>query len=440
VIHHRRSSLGAGGVGLRRRRVGTAIALLGATSLIGACAGTTSSDVTAVGVQDPVSTNSAPSTTSSGGTDAASIDLDPLKPCLDTLSVEEKAGQVLWVMTATPANVADSAKAGKIGGVGALEDQGGDIAGQITAVTADTKVPMTVASDEEGGTVQRLDKVIEPLPSARDTTGTLSTAQTKAMWTKYSTSMAGLGFTANFAPVLDVGFGVALKSRSYALDPQVVVDFALAAADGMTEGGIKPIAKHFPGIGYATADPHGELVRVSSLNELKQREFLPFKAAIDAGIPAIMTTHAVIPDVTNGEPVTMSPEGIALLRDDLGFKGLIVTDSLIMGAIADQRTQSQAAVQALVAGNDVALIAGAQNVDEVHTALVAAVADGTISEKRLNESVKRVLDFKGVKGPCSKGGAQPTTSGDAQTSTSAASGTTVLERDPVGGGQPADQG
>ena len=240
--------------------------------------------------------------------------------------------------------------------------------------------------------------------------------------------------------MLDVGFGVALKSRSYALDPQVVVDFALAAADGMTEGGIKPIAKHFPGIGYATADPHGELVRVSSLNELKQREFLPFKAAIDAGIPAIMTTHAVIPDVTNGEPVTMSPEGIALLRDDLGFKGLIVTDSLIMGAIADQRTQSQAAVQALVAGNDVALIAGAQNVDEVHTALVAAVADGTISEKRLNESVKRVLDFKGVKGPCSKGGAQPTTSGDAQTSTSAASGTTVLERDPVGGGQPADQG
>lgn len=270
-----------GGVGLQRRRVGTAIALLGATSLIGACAGTTSSDVTAVGVQDPVSTNSAPSTTSSGGTDAASIDLDPLKPCLDTLSVEEKAGQVLWVMTATPANVADSAKAGKIGGVGALEDQGGDIAGQITAVTADTSVPMTVASDEEGGTVQRLDKVIEPLPSARDTTGTLSTAQTKAMWTKVlPRRWRGLGFTANFAPVLDVGFGVALKSRSYALDPQVVVDFALAAADGMTEGGIKPIAKALSGIGYATADPHGELVRVSSLNELEA-----------AGVSSVPSSH-----------------------------------------------------------------------------------------------------------------------------------------------------
>lgn len=87
-----------------------------------------------------------------------------------------------------------------------------------------------------------------------------------------------------------------------------------------------------------------------------------------------------------------------------------------------------------------ALIAGAQNVDEVHTALVAAVAGRHHLEKRLNESVKRVLDFKGVKGPCSKGGAQPTTSGDAQTSTSAASGTTVLEHDPVGGGQPCRPG
>jgi beta-N-acetylhexosaminidase len=200
VIHHRRSSLGAGGVGLRRRRVGTAIALLGATSLIGACTGTTSSDVTAVGVQDPESANSAPSTTSSGGTDAASIDLDPLKNCIDTLSVEEQAGQVLWVMTSTPGNLAEAAKAGKIGGVGALEDQGGDIAEQIKSINDGPRVPMVIASDEEGGTVQRLDQVIEPLPSARDTTQKLSTAQTKTMWTKYAKDMASWASTPTSPP------------------------------------------------------------------------------------------------------------------------------------------------------------------------------------------------------------------------------------------------
>lgn len=398
-----------------------------------------------MGDAEPATTSGKATTTTAAGA-TPDVDIDGLKACIDTLSVEEKAGQVLWVMTATPGNVAEAAAAGKIGGVGALEDQGGDIAQQLETVNDGPRIPMTLASDEEGGTVQRLDKVLEALPSARDTTQKLSTAETKAMWTKYSKDMAELGFNANFAPVLDVGFGPAMKSRSYALDPTVVADFAGAAAEGMTEGGIKPIAKHFPGIGYATADPHGQLVQVSEVKQLKQREFLPFRAAIDAGAPAIMTTHAVIPDVTKGEPVTMSPEGIALLRDDLGFKGLIVTDSLIMGAIADSRTQSQAAVQALVAGNDVALIAGAQNVDEVHTALVAAVADKTISEKRLTQSVKRVLDFKGVNGSCpagegDKAADNPDDEGGDPASTTAAGGdTSVLERDPVGGGDPADGG
>ncbi len=409
-----------------------------AMTLVGACSGATSSDVTVMGDPEPATTSGKATTTTAAGA-TPDVNIDGLKDCIDTLSVDEQAGQVLWVMTSTPGNLAEAAAAGKLGGVGALEDQGDDISEQIKSINDGPRVPVVIASDEEGGTVQRLDKVLEPLPAARDTTQKLSTPQTKAMWTKYSKDMVNLGFTANFAPVLDVGFGPALKSRSYALDPAVVADFALAAAEGMTEGGIKPIAKHFPGIGYATADPHGQLVQVSELKQLKQREFLPFRAAIDAGIPAIMTTHAVIPDVTKGEPVTMSPEGVALLRDDLGFKGLIVTDSLIMGAIADSRTQSEAAVQALVAGNDVALISGAQNVDEVHAALVAAVADGTITEKRLAQSVKRVLDFKGVKGPCPAGdaGAKPDAASPSST-TAAGTGTTVLQRDPVGGGQPVD--
>ena len=205
---------------------------------------------------------------------------------------------------------------------------------------------------------------------------------------------------------------------------------------GMNDGGITPIAKHFPGIGYADADPHSQLVTVSDLDQLKQREFIPFQAAIKAGVPAIMTTHAVIPGVTGDEPVTMSPEGVALLRDDLGFKGLIVTDSLSMGAIADTRTQPEAAVQALVAGNDVALIAGAENIEPTHAALVAAVADGTISEDRLTKSTQRVLGFKGVTGPCPEGGTQPaaTSSTPVPVSTQAP-GTTVAQRDPLGGGQ-----
>ncbi|MEZ5382928.1 MAG: glycoside hydrolase family 3 N-terminal domain-containing protein [Microthrixaceae bacterium] len=399
------------------------------------CAGTTSADVTAAGTEVPPTDADAAAPTTVAAGSATTVDLNDLRKCIDSLSVEEKAGQTLWVMTSTPANVAEAAAAGRIGGVGALEDQGSDIADQIKQVTSGARVKMAVSSDEEGGLVQRLDKVLQPLPSARDTTETLSTDQTAEMWSTYATDMAALGFNTNFAPVLDVGFGPALTSRSYGLDPAVVSDFAIAAMTGMNEGGITPIAKHFPGIGYADSDPHGQLVTVGGLDQLKQREFLPFQAAIEAGVPAIMTTHAVIPDVTGQEPVSMSPEGVALLRDDLDFKGLIVTDSLSMGAIADSRSQPEAAVQALVAGNDVALIAGAQNIEASHAALVAAVADGTISEDQLTESAQRVLSFKGITGPCPAGGSEPATPTTPVPASTQAPGTTVAQRDPLGGGQ-----
>ena len=119
--------------------------------LVGACSGTTSSDVTTLGDAEPPTTSGDATTTSAAGA-TPDVDLDPLKNCIDTLSVEEQAGQVLWVMTSTPGNLAEAAKAGKIGGVGALEDQGGDIAEQIKSINDGPRVPMVIASDEEGGT------------------------------------------------------------------------------------------------------------------------------------------------------------------------------------------------------------------------------------------------------------------------------------------------
>lgn len=417
----------------------TLAAFTAAASLITSCVGTTSADIRVV---------EAPATSKLPGpvptTVASTVKLTPTTQktggdCQRSLSIESKVGQLIMVLTNDPTKVATYAGDGRIGGVGLVDNQAKGIDTKIAAVKAAAKIPLMVASDEEGGTVQRLRGVLGPLPSARDSAKSMTPGQVEAMWTTYAQSMAGLGLNVDFAPVLDVGYGVAIVSRSFSDDVEKANTYGAAAIAGINAGGIIPVVKHWPGIGSSSVDPHGGLATVGNLASLKAKDFVPFETAIKAGVRGVMVTHANIPDVTNGVPATVSPAAMKILREDQKFTGVIFTDSLDMGAITTRYTQAEAAELAIVAGADVVEVQGNANVESAFARLVDAVKSGRISEDRLDQSVERIFAFKKVTGPCEAASAVATTAPPSGASAgSTASGqttTTVTRRDPAAGAQ-----
>ena len=205
-----------------------------------------------------------------------------------------------------------------------------------------------------------------------------------------------------FAPVADVGSGSGLGSRTFGTDPATVSQFVVASVEVAEDSGLIPVVKHWPGIGGGTADPHVKLTTLAPVDQLRTKDLVPFQAAIDAGAPAVMITHAVVPGLTEpGVPSSLSRAAITdELRGRQGFKGLVVTDSLGMGAVVKQFPQPQAAEQSIAAGADVALLSGSDVVAQTHERLTEAITSKRIPRAQVLESVRRVLELKGVDGPC----------------------------------------
>jgi len=178
--------------------------------------------------------------------------------------------------------------------------------------------------------------------------------------------------------------------------------FVEAVWPAMQRKGVLPVIKHWPGIGGGSADPHAKLTSLGNLEKLRSRDLVPFRTAITAGVPAIMVTHAEVPGLTqDGEPASLSSAAITgELRGTEGFKGLVITDSLGMGAIARTDTQAEAAEKAITAGADIAMVSGSEVVPEVHARLVEAISSGRIPPDQVLASVRRVLAAKGVDGQC----------------------------------------
>jgi beta-N-acetylhexosaminidase len=212
--------------------------------------------------------------------------------------------------------------------------------------------------------------------------------------------LRALGVSITFAPSLDVNSNPAnpiIGLRSYGQDPALVTRLGLATLKGYREGGILAVPKHFPGHGDTSDDSHTGLpVSTKTLVELEATELMPFRAAIKAGAEAIMPAHMVFPALgaPAGRPVTLSSAVIeGFLRGRLGFEGLVFSDSLDMGAIANVYGSSQSAVLALEAGNDVLLI-GKGDYPSSFAAVVDAVKSGRIPRARVEESVARILEAK----------------------------------------------
>lgn len=250
-----------------------------------------------------------------------------------------------------------------------------------------------VAIDEEGGRVQQL--AMAPLPSAREMGASMSSEEIRATAARHGDAMRSLGITIDFAPVVDVSDtpdGHVIGDRSFSATPDGVTEAAGAFARGLADAGVVPTFKHFPGHGRASGDSHNELVTTPHIDDM-DGDLAPYRE-LTAEMPdaAVMTGHLRVPGLTGDNPATISPEAITgLLREELGFDGLVVTDDLGgMRGVLDLHTTTGAAVLAVMAGVDMPLVPAAL-AGEVADALTAAVADGRLDENQVTASADRVL-------------------------------------------------
>jgi beta-N-acetylhexosaminidase len=265
-------------------------------------------------------------------------------------------------------------------------------------------LPPLIAVDHEGGSVQRIGDVPNLGTNLEFGNRRPSDQEACERGQRHSQQLRSMGFNMNLEPVLDVNNNPAnpvIGNRSYGDDPELVARLGSAYARGMQAGGVVAVCKHFPGHGNTAVDSHLELpILPQTLNQLEQVELVPFRRAItaDTDIAAIMSAHIVFPSVDgSGSPATLSrPIMTGLLRERLGFQGLVVSDDLAgMKAITDNFSTGRAAVLAVQAGVDMLIIGGGiPRQRQSRDALVAAVRSGELNQGRIDEAVRHVLAVK----------------------------------------------
>lgn len=271
----------------------------------------------------------------------------------------------------------------------------------VAALQAKAEVPLAVAVDEESGRVARFATagILPATPTAR-ALGQHAAAFVRSTATSIGRGLRSLGVTVDLAPVLDVTDAEAsgvIGDRSFGSDPARVARDGVAFAEGLAAAGVSAVGKHFPGHGETTVDSHTSLPLVSATRAtLARRALPPFAAAVKAGIPAIMLGHLLVPSVDGNLPASLSPKVVAMLRDDLGFDGLVMTDDLYMGALAAQWDVATAAVMAVDAGVDMVILSDGTGALDVAAELVSAVQGGRLEESRVTDAFLRVERFKNV--------------------------------------------
>lgn len=330
---------------------------------------------------------------------------DPIEEKLNSMTLEEKIGQMMLIgVYGTQLNddIIFSLNQFHFGGIifydRNLESvaQTKNFTEQITAA-ANQKVPLFFAIDEEGGRVARGKSFLEPAPS-QETIGLEGDPEAAKYWAKYNaTLLKSIGVNLNFAPVADVG---SKDTRSFGSDALIVSEFVNAAAQGYEEENFLYTLKHFPGIGKSKIDPHKDISNVEDSKEILDAEDLPpFKKVIrehDNSRFMVMIGHLKYDALDSVNSASLSPAVMTgLLRNELGFSGVVITDDLEMGAIKNHTELSSLGVRMILAGGDIALVChNYESQQIVYNSILAAVKRGEISEARINESVRRILRMK----------------------------------------------
>ena len=383
--------------------------------------GTTSSSTTSTTtppVTDSTAASSSPTTL-------------PNRGCLDAAAVEawplgQRATELVAVpaLSANPA-VVESAVSEGAGAILLLGPMPGaaqltaDLHPDVTARTAQSGRTPLVMVDQEGGEVQRLGADVSSLPWPRQMAATLTTTQVQQRVEVVARQMAALGVNVDLAPVLDLDGGPYLSEtdpdgpRSFSTDPSVASNYGAAFIAGLRAGGVIPVVKHFPGLGGASGNTDYGPAATRAYSDLQTAGLVPFEYALAGGAPAVMVANATVPGLTT-KPASVSPAVITqLLRDQMHFEGLVMTDSLSAGAITQAGYDvASAAVASIEAGADLVLFGSTltaadtralaptavqQETQAIVAAITAAVASGQLSTARLNQAVLHVVQTEGAR-------------------------------------------
>ena len=349
----------------------------------------------------PSVTAPTPAPTRSAAARPSPLDADPALACVARIPRDVRIGQTMLVTTTDISRVQRWLDDGLIAGILANGRLTATTAGALDRATSGTEYGALLAADEEGGQVQRYVGITGPIPSAQRQAYTMTTDQVRSMYAGHGTALADWGVDVVFAPVADVGHGPGIGSRAYSDDPEVVSDYALAAARGYADAGLLPVLKHFPGQGDTTGDTHYVLAAGPSIDELRATDLIPFRRITRRVDVGVMVGHSTVPGHSD-LPSSQSRRTVnGLLIEGMGFDGLIVSDALGMAA-SDAPSQGDALVGFIRAGGHLGIVGPGGSV-EGRRAMRAALADGTISADQLNRAAAAVMAAKGVD-PCSVAG------------------------------------
>jgi beta-N-acetylhexosaminidase len=258
--------------------------------------------------------------------------------------------------------------------------------------------PLLVSTDEESGRVAVTREIVGAGPSPRRLARQRTPEQVREYAAGVGARLKDVGIDLDLAPLLDLDDGPSrgiVGDRSFSSDPEKAATYGLAFSAGLSDAGVTPTVKHFPGQGRSATDTHAEAAVVdATVEELRGTDLLPFQRAIDAGAPVVMLNHLGYSALDADLPATLSPKAYALLRE-MGFQGVAMTDSLGMGAVNLRWDFPEAAVRAIAAGADAALATDGNQAVRMRDALVAAVKGGRLPESRLDEAAARVTALAG---------------------------------------------
>lgn len=338
-----------------------------------------------------------------------------VREAIASMSLEEKVGQLFFVtyrkdfwnqpvLEITDA-VRHSLEKYQPGGI-CLFGENIDTAEQTSALLKGYRENLKVAPflgvDEEGGSISRLHASgkleVEAVPKAGEIGRSGDPDLAYASMQTIAGNLKTLGFNLDFAPVADICTNPqnpVIGDRAYGTEPKATADMMASALHGLMESGVIACVKHFPGHGDTTGDTHKGAAAVQhDLQRLRRVEFVPFRRAIAEGVPLVMVAHIKTPNATGNDlPASLSEDMVTgLLREELGFEGIIITDAMDMKAIADHFSPEEAAVAAVMAGVDMVLMPA--DLGKAYDGVLSAAERGEVSEERLEESLYRILSAK----------------------------------------------
>ncbi|MEC3914386.1 glycoside hydrolase family 3 N-terminal domain-containing protein [Nocardia sp. CDC160] len=382
---------------------GIAVAVT-ALALTACSSGSNSSNQSASTSTGAPSTSSAAPTTTPTQQDCAAM-------YLSQFTLRQKLAQLLTVGVTGEADAENVVKTEQIGGIfiGSWTDKAMLAQHQVDAVQKASRIPLMVTIDEEGGRVSRAKDLIGVAPPARSIPGSMSPDEFYSFSLDRAKKLKALGLTVDFAPDVDVSSqpdDSVIGDRSFSDDPDVVVQYAGAFIRAMNDAGMGSVMKHFPGHGSGSGDSHTGAVHTPPLDQLQNKDLVPFRKLVDSGA-AVMVGHLDVPGLTDPDrPASISKAAMALLRQGTGygaapFEGVIFTDDLGgMAAITNRMTIEEAVEDALVAGADNALWITTDAVPKVLDRLEDAVKNGRLPGTQVDKSVMRMAKFKGSAPHC----------------------------------------